>query len=75
MIDVYNDGGKVRVSAKQTGDELSIQLIGNATFTARGTLELSENGTITVLDNRETNEQEDYLKLESEVKHFLQRVK
>jgi diaminopimelate epimerase len=70
VLDVYNDGGRVRVTA----DETSIQLIGNATFTAFGTFELHEDG-FHVVDFSETEEQENYLKMVREVEQFLEETK
>ncbi|WP_088825446.1 diaminopimelate epimerase [Listeria goaensis] len=70
VLDVYNDGGRVRVKA----DEKSIQLIGNATFTAFGTFELGDNG-FEVTAFSETGEQENYLKMVREVEQFLNDTK
>lgn len=75
-LEVYNDGGMVKVTAEKTNEKFSLHLIGNATFTDKGTIEISEDGaSISLLSTEKTNEQEDYLQLVEQVKAFLQQVK
>lgn len=70
-LNVYNDGGRVQVTAKEdiTG-ELSLQLIGNATFVSSGTLS-NDGEDVIVLTNENTSEQANYTQLAEEVKQFL----
>lgn len=75
-LEVYNDGGMVKVTAEKTDGDFSLHLIGNATFTNKGTIEISEDGaSVSLLSTEETNEQEGYLQLVKQVKAFLQQVK
>ncbi|MBF2478235.1 diaminopimelate epimerase [Listeria marthii] len=70
-LNVYNDGGRVQVTAKkdETG-EISLQLIGNATFVSNGSVHY-DNDIVTELTNEATSEQAKYQALVKEVKEFL----
>ncbi|MDT0091245.1 diaminopimelate epimerase [Listeria marthii] len=70
-LNVYNDGGRVQVTAKkdETG-EISLQLIGNATFVSNGSVRY-DNEIVTELTNEATSEQAKYQALVKEVKEFL----
>ncbi|MBF2555375.1 diaminopimelate epimerase [Listeria marthii] len=70
-LNVYNDGGRVQVTAKkdETG-EISLQLIGNATFVSNGSVRY-DNDIVTELTNEATSEQAKYQALVKEVKEFL----
>ncbi|MBC2040623.1 diaminopimelate epimerase [Listeria marthii] len=70
-LNVYNDGGRVQVTAKkdETG-EISLQLIGNATFVSNGSVRY-DNDIVTELTNEATLEQAKYQALVKEVKEFL----
>ncbi|EAD3383142.1 diaminopimelate epimerase, partial [Listeria monocytogenes] len=70
-LNVYNDGGRVQVTAKkdEAGD-ISLQLIGNATFVSTGSVNY-ESDTVTELTNEATPEQAQYQELVKEVKEFL----
>ncbi|MBC2330035.1 diaminopimelate epimerase [Listeria swaminathanii] len=70
-LNVYNDGGRVQVTAKkdETG-EISLQLIGNATFVSNGSVRY-DNDIVTELTNEATAEQAKYQALVKEVKEFL----
>ncbi|MCD2225047.1 diaminopimelate epimerase [Listeria cossartiae] len=70
-LNVYNDGGRVQVTAKKDeSGEISLQLIGNATFVSNGSVSY-ENGAVTELSNEATEEQAQYQELVKEVKEFL----
>ncbi|PZG32759.1 diaminopimelate epimerase [Listeria ivanovii] len=70
-LNVYNDGGRVQVMAKEeVNGEISLQLIGNATFVSVGTV--SYNGDVVEsLTSEYTAEQASYEQLAEEVKQFL----
>ncbi|MBC1546897.1 diaminopimelate epimerase [Listeria sp. FSL L7-1435] len=70
-LNVYNDGGRVQVTAKKDeAGEISLQLIGNATFVSNGSVSY-ENDVVTELSNEATGEQAKYQELFKEVKQFL----
>ncbi|MBC2260075.1 diaminopimelate epimerase [Listeria sp. FSL L7-0091] len=70
-LNVYNDGGRVQVTAKKDeAGEISLQLIGNATFVSTGSVSY-ERDTVTELTNEATPEQAQYQELVKEVKQFL----
>ncbi|PDL89711.1 diaminopimelate epimerase [Listeria monocytogenes] len=70
-LNVYNDGGRVQVTAKKdAAGEISLQLIGNATFVSKGSVRY-ENDIVTELTNEATAEQAQYQALVKEVKEFL----
>lgn len=70
-LNVYNDGGRVQVTAKKdAAGEISLQLIGNATFVSKGSVRY-ENDVVTELTNEATAEQAQYQALVKEVKEFL----
>ncbi|MBC1442254.1 diaminopimelate epimerase [Listeria seeligeri] len=70
-LNVYNDGGRVQVTAKEDAEgELSLQLIGNATFVNVGTVSYDGN-EVEPLTNEATPEQASYEQLAEEVKQFL----
>ncbi|MCD2248323.1 diaminopimelate epimerase [Listeria marthii] len=70
-LNVYNDGGRVQVTAKKDEiGEISLQLIGNATFVSNGSVRY-DNEIITELTNEATAEQAKYQALVKEVKEFL----
>ncbi|MDT0017601.1 diaminopimelate epimerase [Listeria swaminathanii] len=70
-LNVYNDGGRVQVTAKKDEiGEISLQLIGNATFVSNGSVRY-DNDIVTELTNEATAEQAKYQALVKEVKEFL----
>ncbi|WP_163654340.1 diaminopimelate epimerase [Listeria sp. PSOL-1] len=71
-LDVYNDGGRVRVSATQNrAGHYKLALIGNATFTARGIITLDSEFNYELLEMNPTEEQEAYDQMKTAVKQFL----
>ncbi|EOI6974908.1 diaminopimelate epimerase [Listeria monocytogenes] len=74
-LNVYNDGGRVQVTAKRdAAGEISLQLIGNATFVSTGSVRY-ENEVVTELTSEATAEQSQYQALVKEVKEFLKTTK
>lgn len=74
-LNVYNDGGRVQVTAKRdAAGEISLQLIGNATFVSKGSVRY-ENEVVTELTSEATAEQSQYQALVKEVKEFLKTTK
>ncbi|EAC8434134.1 diaminopimelate epimerase [Listeria monocytogenes] len=74
-LNVYNDGGRVQVTAKRdAAGEISLQLIGNATFVSTGSVRY-ENEVVTELTSEATAEQSQYQAHVKEVKEFLKTTK
>ncbi|ENI8831221.1 TPA: diaminopimelate epimerase [Listeria monocytogenes] len=74
-LNVYNDGGRVQVTAKRdAAGEISLQLIGNATFVSTGSVRY-DNEVVTELTSEATAEQSQYQALVKEVKEFLKTTK
>ncbi len=73
LLDVYNDGGRVKVKASHDAqtDQYQITLIGNATFTATGTISYEPETGIEILQQEQTDEEERYQQMVEEVKQFL----
>lgn len=70
---VYNDGGRVQVTAEQADDgTYKLHLIGNATFTKTGIVRFDEAEGISVIQAKETGEEENYQQLVKETTAFLQ---
>ncbi len=72
-LDVYNDGGRVKVKAShdEQTDQYRITLIGNATFTSTGMISYEEGVGIEILRQEETDEEKRYLRMVQEVQQFL----
>lgn len=75
-VEVYNNGGKVRCVAHKKDDTYKIDLIGNATYVYKTTVnvDLKEPQNFTLSPKEEfVKESEQYDKLKGEVKNYLNK--
>lgn len=76
-VEVFNPGGKVRCVAHLDGEDFKIDLIGNATFVYKTTVDLDVNQPVhfTCSPKEEfESETEQYSKLGEEVKKYLEKM-
>ena len=72
VIDVYNNGGKVQCVVHQFEGDYQIDLIGNATYLYKASVNIDlAVGTFEVSAKKEFTEQLAYEKLQTEVQQFL----
>ncbi|MBM7580177.1 diaminopimelate epimerase [Jeotgalibacillus terrae] len=74
-LNIFNDGGRVKCMVHKKNDEFDhIDLIGNATFTHRLTLQLKENGDALIEKTVETGEDKIYEQMSEAAKDYLKKV-
>ncbi|MET3695961.1 diaminopimelate epimerase [Bacillus oleivorans] len=66
-INVFNPGGKVQCIAHNTSDNVSIQLIGNATYEHEGVIHWNDQDISFSVQTQFENEQQAYKKLEENI--------
>lgn len=75
LIDVYNNGGKVRCVVHKYGQEYQIDLIGNATYLFDAEILVDEKypEKFEVLNQIDFDEQKEYEELEKHAKEFIEK--
>ncbi|WP_342043636.1 diaminopimelate epimerase [Bacillus sp. OTU2372] len=75
VINVYNNGGKVQCVVHKLDDTYSIDLIGNATYLYRASIQLALNEkTFSVTSRTELSEQQTYEKLQSAAQEVIKQT-
>lgn len=75
VINVYNNGGKVQCVVHKLDDTYSIDLIGNATYLYRASIQLALNEkTFSVTSRTELLEQQTYEKLQSAAQEVIKQT-
>ncbi|KIL48831.1 diaminopimelate epimerase [Jeotgalibacillus alimentarius] len=71
-LNIFNDGGRVKCVVHKKNDEFDhIDLIGNATFTHRLTLQLKEDGETLIEESVQTGEDKIYEQMSAAAKDYL----
>jgi diaminopimelate epimerase len=75
VIEVYNNGGKVRCVVHESHSGYWVELIGNATFvySTKVELDLEQPQNFKIKEKLSTKEEEQYLKLGDTAKQFIKR--